>query len=59
MWNVYGIRLQERELWHIIVKLRPEIVVLSETRADAKIAFKAIWMGAKVSQVIPKCNLHG
>lgn len=53
-WNINGIRTHEKELYHLKEVIRPDVVVLTETRADAYHTMRHIWPGSKVFQVLPQ-----
>lgn len=46
-------RTHERELFHLIRSIRPDVVVLSETRADVRPSLEHVWQGAKIEQALP------
>lgn len=53
-WNVNGVRMHKRELSPMLSTVRPNVVVLYETRADVRQTFARIWPRAKAGQVLPR-----
>lgn len=52
-WNINGVRTHEKELYHLILKTKPDMIVLNETRAPVDSTFAKISPGAIIEQIPP------
>lgn len=52
-WNLNWVTTYEIELLNILRAHKPDVIVLCDTRADARPTFSRIWPGAKVEQILP------
>lgn len=52
-WNVNGVQTDEMEIYHLTKETKPDMIILTETRADINRTFNIIWPWAKKFHVLP------
>lgn len=54
-----GIITHEKELFRMLRNLKPDLAILTETRADARQTLRRIWPRSKTEQMHPIIGIGG